>query len=219
MAEICAVLTGDLIRSTKVSPDTVEAAFSALLETSKAFKTWPAGGVPAERHRGDGWQALVYDPRYALRAALVCCAAVGSVGRDAATRVAVGVGPVSRLHSDGLGSSDGAAFRSSGRLLEAMARQLRVALIEESPAGGVPSAWREASFELAGALAAGWTRRQSEVMVLALSKPAPTQSEIGHRLGITQQTAQEHFEAAHGGALLEILDRVEGQPFYRDITL
>lgn len=69
--------------------------------------------------------------------------------------------------------------------------------------------WRAAAFGLAGAVAENWTPKQALVMFRLLSRPAPTQTEVASRLGVTQQTVQRHFESAHGPLVLDLLEQVE----------
>jgi hypothetical protein len=209
VTQLCAVLTGDLIDSTKSEQAVVERAFSALMEAGEAVRGFDLnGGARLERFRGDGWQTLVFDPRIALRAALLLTAAVASVDRSIATRIAVGFGPINGLHQSGLGSSDGPAFRVSGRLLENMPRGARLAFASE----GIDRdalMWRAAAFALAGAVAESWTAKQALVMQSLLLKPAPTQTEVASRLGVTQQTVQRHFESAHGPLIGNVLEKAE----------
>lgn len=42
-----------------------------------------------------------------------------------------------------------------------------------------------------------------------LLKPAPTQTEVASRLGVTQQTVQRHFESAHGPLIGNVLEKAE----------
>jgi hypothetical protein len=209
LTHLRAVLTGDLINSTKADRVIVERAFDALLQAGNAVRAFDAdGGAAVERFRGDGWQGLVFDSRLALRAALILSAAVVAVDRSIATRIAVGIGPLPGLHPAGLGSSDGPAFRTSGRLLERMPRGARIALAQE---GVSPQemCWRSAAFGLAGAVAENWTQKQAQAMRHLLLSPAPTQSEIASQTGVTQQTVQQHFESAHGPLILDLLEQVE----------
>ncbi|MGJ3231543.1 MAG: hypothetical protein ACFE0P_07075 [Oceanicaulis sp.] len=209
MTRLCAVLTGDLIGSTKTERSVVELAFDALEEVGDIVRGSDAeGGAGLERFRGDGWQSLVFDPAFALRAALLFSAAVASVDRSIATRVAVGVGPVNGLHPAGLNSSDGPAFRVSGRLLENMPRGARLAVAMEGEADPA-TPWRSAAFGFAGAVAENWTQKQALVMRRLLERPAPTQSQVAALAGVKQQTVQQHFESAHGPLILDLLDQVE----------
>lgn len=211
MPEICAVLTGDLVKSTNVDRQTVEAAFDALKIASGHIRTWPGetDTPELERFRGDGWQMLVKRPDHALRAALLCSAVVSAAGKGSATRIAVGIGPLASLSQSGLGASDGAAFRASGRLLETMAKRRRLLADAGEAFPGEVARWIETGFDLSGVLAGRWTVKQAQVMAHMLRLPGPTQAQVGADIGVTQQTVQGHFEGADGPALLEVLERIE----------
>ena len=72
--------------------------------------------------RGDGWQALLFDPAMALRAALFFRAFIISridhPGVD--TRMAIGIGSVDYVPPGNVAAGDGAAYRTSGKLLESL---------------------------------------------------------------------------------------------------
>lgn len=204
-----AVLTGDLVGSTKANPARVAAIFERLAEADGKISAWPGeeSRPRLERFRGDGWQALIARPAHALRAALLFAAAARSAGKDCATRVAVGVGPVTMLDPNSLGASDGAAFRLSGKLLERFPRH---GLIAADMSGqGAASPWARSTFAFAGLIAADWTPKQAEVMRALLDLDPPTQAELADRASVTKQTVQGHFESANGPAILEIADRLE----------
>ena len=89
-----AVLTGDIIRSTRRSPEALDAAMATLAAAAAAMSAWD-GGRPARftRFRGDGWQCLAPAAGLALRAVLFLRANLRALDRDADTRVSVGIGP------------------------------------------------------------------------------------------------------------------------------
>lgn len=204
-----AVLTGDLVGSTKASSAMIASVFARLAEADAAISSWPGedGRPRLERFRGDGWQAVTLRPAYALRAALLFAASARSAGKDCATRVAVGVGPVTHLDPNSLGASDGAAFRLSGKLLERFPRHRVIAADMSDP--GAASSWARSAFAFAGLIAADWTPKQADVMRALLDLDPPTQAELADRTSVTQQTVQGHFESANGPAILEIVDGLE----------
>ena len=209
MAEQCAVLTGDLVGSTRVDRTLVDAAFKRLHAAAGEIGRWPGETGAFERFRGDGWQGLLNDPARALRAALLFSAAVRSVDGRFSTRTAVGIGPAGAVSPDGLGASDGPAFRLSGRLLDSMPNQARMAAAFDDVARGGAGGWASAAFLVAGAIAQSWTARQAEVMVGLLALDPPTHAELGARLGVTKQTVQGHFDVASGPTLMAALAEVE----------
>ncbi|MCH8488976.1 MAG: hypothetical protein LAT81_03465 [Oceanicaulis sp.] len=213
MPKTCAVLTGDLIGSSRAGAAVTSAAFEALAQADRDIRAWPgeARAPSLERFRGDGWQALVIQPRLALRAACLYSAAVRSTGKSAATRLCAGLAPVKAIPKDGgLGAGEGEAFVLSGQGLESMPKALRMSARVSASARPDITGWAPAAFGLAGALCARWTPRQAQVMRHLVTLDPPTQAALGAQLGISQQTVQDHFESAEGPALLAVLDQMEG---------
>ena len=209
MQERVAVLTGDLVKSTRSPRDWSDTAFERLTAADEQLRRQlgRAEDPKLERFRGDGWQALIRSERHALRAALVFAAAARSVHTKMATRISVGVGHAAPLASAGLGASDGPAFRLSGRGLEHMKRSALFTLVTQ--ADGESGTWPWSAFTLAGAVAEAWTQQQAEVMRWLLLPTPPTQTALGARLGITQQSVQGRFDNGSGGVLVEVLERLE----------
>lgn len=209
MQERVAVLTGDLVKSTKTSRAHVEAVFDQLKAADARLRDdlGLPEDPPLERFRGDGWQALMRSTRHALRASLVFSAAARSVDTKTATRIAVGVGAAEQLDPAGLGASDGPAFRVSGRGLETMKRSALLTVVLDPNRDD--AVWAQSAFMLAGAAAHGWSRPQAEVLQHLLLPKPPTQAELGDQFGITQQSVQDRFDNAAGGVLLEVLEHME----------
>lgn len=209
MTELCAVLTGDLVGSSQADPHLVSLAFEALVSADDEVRSW-FGAAPSsalQRHRGDGWQAFVPLSVYALRAACVYSAAVAAVDKRMATRISVGIGRIAELSDDGLGASSGRAFELSGRGLEQMGKSSRLSARADETV--LHRGWIEAVFDLADVIVSGWTPRQAVVAQYLLVRNAPSQAELGDRLGISQQAVQDHFSRAHGMALSAACDRLE----------
>jgi hypothetical protein len=110
-----AVLTGDIVNSTKLSP--IQEA--TLLDVLARF----LHGHPHEFYRGDSFQAYIKDPSKALRLALTCRAvAIEITTKEEEAirgdiRIAIGIGEVS-TPVRALGSAKGEAFLLSGRGLD-----------------------------------------------------------------------------------------------------
>lgn len=189
----------------------IDMAFDALLSVDEKIRTWHGeGDAPRfERFRGDGWQAVVLRPVFALRAACLFYAAARSVDRESATRIAVGIGRVSSFSGMSLGASDGEAFRLSGRLLDELPRSLVIGANVAAGNTELLSGWTEGAFQLAGVLCEQWTPKQAKVMCSLLLPDPPSQSQLGKQLGVTQQTVQRHFDSARGAVLLSAIERIE----------
>jgi hypothetical protein len=110
-----AVLTGDIVNSTKLPPLQEARLFDQLARFLNPY--------PHEFYRGDSFQAYIKEPSKALRVALACRAVAidittreeGGVRGD--IRIGIGIGEVDvPVHA--LGSAKGEAFLLSGRELD-----------------------------------------------------------------------------------------------------
>ena len=128
-----AVLTGDLIGSTKVEPAALERAIDLLAETARELTGWapPSPDPRFTRYRGDGWQMVVAEPGLALRAVLMLSASLRAADLGLATRAAIGIGAVESLGTASLADARGVAFEASGRGLDHMARVQRVLDVDD----------------------------------------------------------------------------------------
>ena len=92
-----AVLTGDIVGSSRLDPAELRALMQRLREGAKRFEQAFAGTVVGELDvfSGDGWQMLMPDWKRSLRAAIFMRAlAKADMEIEADTRVAVGWGGV-----------------------------------------------------------------------------------------------------------------------------
>lgn len=159
---IHAVLTGDLVRSSALSDDAMARAREIVLatvaevaglgwdamstNTSAPGGSEEAGTAPlalgrrpvragsAEFFRGDSWQCLLVEPRWALRVAvLVRVTLLSTLKVD--TRVSIGIGAVETVSPDRISLSRGEAFTLSGEGLDRkMGARYRLAI-------SIPEAW------------------------------------------------------------------------------
>ena len=202
MPKLAAVLTGDLVESGKAGAAAVERALDRLAQTADAIATWQPGAPPTRftRFRGDGWQAVLSGaPALALRAAIVLRASLGAAGSE--TRIAIGFGSADSLGSRDLADAHGTAFERSGRALDALARQPRMALA----AGGANLAFHRIILDLIDERLQRWTPEQAEAAALYLVPANPTLAEIGEWLGITPQAVGYRLAGAGATRLRKAL--------------
>lgn len=198
--DLTAILTGDLIGST-ARPDAVAQAMVVLADVAATVATWSDEAPKFTRFRGDGWQMRV-PVGQSLRAALLVTAALR--GTDAlATRIALGIGPLTDAGTRDLSDAAGPAFTASGRALDHMARGQVWAI-----AGAVPP-WAGALVALAEWHSARWSREQAEAVALMLADPSLTQAAAAGRLGITRQAWQARLSGAGFAAWLPALRAFE----------
>ena len=195
-----AVFTGDIVRSSDMTPQVLSGVMAALEDAARSIGQWPDSTTAFVRFRGDGWQ-MALPPVYALRAALVVRAAVRATGKGHDTRIGIGIGAGS-LQGGDLSGADGPAFVQSGHALDMLKRAPRLA------APDAPQALRIA-LPLADRIAQGWTPKQAQVVAALLAPVAPTQDALAQTLGRSRQMTQKQADAAGLGALLDSCDTFE----------
>lgn len=211
--KVYAVITGDIIGSTKLSPAEMKKVRAAVGETTRAFvlRNDPLTRG-AEFFQGDSWQVLLGDPANALRMTLLIQATLRSK-TNAETRAAIGIGAVSSLERTAA-ISTGEAFTLSGRALENIPTGVRLtgALPERVRA---PALWFPHLLHLCSGLLRGWTRRQSEVMGLWLSLTDPTYESVASKLTppIAKQSVSDILTSANLQALYEALSIFQETPW------
>jgi hypothetical protein len=204
-APAAAILTGDLIGSTRAAPADLEAAIDLLAATADEIAAWmpEAPGPRFTRYRGDGWQLHVAVPALALRALLFLIARLRAADIGLGTRAAIGIGEVASLGTESLADARGPAFEASGRALDAIGRTRRLAIEGE---GVTP--WQQIIVDLLDERSARWTRPQAEAMHLALALRAPEQrsdeptlAEMAATLDISAQAVNYRLTGAGAPAI------------------
>lgn len=205
-----AVLTGDLVGSTKLPPDQIRRVREEIEAGAEAIAGWRPGllaGGP-EFFRGDAWQLALSDPRFFLRASVYLRARLLAMQPQADTRIAIGLGSVSRLEPE-VSHSIGPAFTLSGRTLDRMKGRRAFG------AGAVASSddavlWLTPLLSLASALVSRWKPEQARIAAVALEPGDLTQAEIGERVQRTQQLVSKAFVATGLRSVLETIEFLEG---------
>jgi hypothetical protein len=204
--ETVCVLTGDLVRSSALGEQRLDAVFDALAAAGDEVLGWAGGGRGPERFRGDGWQLLIAQPVLALRAMLRMRAAVRTADDRAETRIGAGIGPARAGTT--LADGAGEAFKRSGRALDGLRTHRGFAL-----AGAFDDARNRALADgmtaVCDALSQRWTARQSDVFARACGPDAPSLKAIAGQLDVTPQTVQSHFVRAGGPALIDAVEAFE----------
>ncbi len=203
-----AVMTGDIIRSSRLAPESLDAVMAALAAGAAAMSAWD-GAVPARftRFRGDGWQCLAPAPALALRAALFLRAHVRALDRDADTRISVGRGPGTLPDGGDLAAAGGPAFEISGRGLDDMARAQQIAMAWAGPPPA--AALVGAVFALSDEISRLWTARQAETLIETLAPGDAAQRAIADKRGVSQQAIAKRLSAGGDWALQRALTAIE----------
>lgn len=197
-----AVLTGDLIASSKFSPAKLDAAMAALGDAVEHIGGWQDSIVTGfARRGGDGWQCALSAPRLSLRAALYLRASLRHLGKDHATRIAIAEGEGILPADRDPNGAHGPGFIDSGRLLEALPSRTGMA----HDAGGALGA----AVRLADHISQGWTPAQARATALMLPPPDRSRADAAKSLGITRQAINQALWAAGYPALEEALALIE----------
>lgn len=192
-----AVLTGDVVGSSKLTARDRKKLISALKNASRSVRKAFADAVPRDIDifRGDSWQLIVTDPPKAIRIGLFMRAAFKSEWGNGKndTRIAIGIGKVDFIPAGSISEGDGEAFRRSGTALERMKKNTRMQL-------SLPDQSAEETANvilyLVDTIAMRWTNRQARAVTGALE--GLTQDEIAKRWkqSTSQQNVAKHLSGS-----------------------
>ena len=210
-AGVVAVLTGDIIGSSRLSAERLSRARAVVLEGARQFHSRSRRSVVGkpEFFRGDAWQLLLKEPRRALRAALYIRALLSSE-TGVGTRISIGVGNVDVIDRSRISLSTGEAFTLSGHALDQMTGYFDLSGALPERAGPLVG-WFPAILHLSSGLVRHWTRRQAEIVSLALLLDNPIHERIATTLSppVSKQTVSESLAGAGWRTLLEALRAFE----------
>lgn len=211
MGTIIAVLTGDLVKSSRLSSKTLDRTRHALRAAADEIKTWRRGLVPGKPDffRGDSWQMVVTEPGFALRVSIYLRASL-IAEKLADTRIAIGLGHSEVLNPRRVSLSIGQAFTLSGQLLDKLSRPVRMSVAAPlRPA--VLASWLAVVVELCDIPIRHLTARQAQVLRLTLALSNPTHHEIAQRLSpsVSQQAVTKALAGADWSSLHLALERFE----------
>jgi hypothetical protein len=177
-----AVLTGDIIKSSRLPPGQLESVRSSLMSAVDSARGWKRGLVKGkpEFFRGDAWQLLLTDPAMAMRVGILLRASL-LAGGLADSRIAIGLGEVEKIVSRRVSLSTGQAFILAGKALDNMTRYSSMTIAVPKSVGPL-SDWLPVAGHLCDSLIGQWTRRQAELVCTAIDPKEPDYEEIGRSL-------------------------------------
>lgn len=206
--EAVAVITGDLIASTKRSASEIDAAMQAIRDAAATIAGWntPSTDSRFTRYRGDGWQIIVASPRYALRAAVLIQGKLIALGME--SRIFAGVGQANTLGTATLADASGEAFQRSGQGLDNMGDAWRLGIEGDSVL-----VEDQLIADLLGERMGRWTAAQAEAAAMQLASPSRiiTLFEIGKALNISPQAVNDRVRGAGCATIASVLRRWESQ--------
>lgn len=213
MPPVIAVITGDLVASSKADSTVVDDAMRALSKAADSLSQLSEADTRFTRFRGDGWQISLDFPGLALRACLLMIAALRASGTGLDTRLSIGIGPFDSLGSRTLADASGEVFVLSGHALDQMPRSRRIGY------GGGPRAhdpWLYGLLSLIDWHAARWSREQAEAIVATLSHADMTQTELAAGLNISRQALKARLNSSGLTAMKDALYAFESKNWDTD---
>lgn len=205
-----AVLTGDVVGSSKLTPADLKTLMQKLRagadRFAKAFPDSVCGKLDV--FSGDGWQLLMPDWIRSLRAALFLRAIVKSDAKTKSdTRIAIAWGAVDQdtLNPERISESTGEAFTLSGLALKQMRKHSRLILDDGRPSA--EGRFLRVSVGLVDELAVHWRPRQAQTLALALLNHS--QEEIAAEIGKSQPTVNQALQAAGWRGIEDLLDEIK----------
>lgn len=203
---IGAIITGDIVDSTKLSLAERKTMLKELQSLPEILSS--VDKIKFEIFRGDSFQIGIPDAKKSLKAALVIRAFLRShlmtrskILLDA--RLALGIGTLD-YEADTLSTSDGEAYRLSGRLLDNMDKSR----LE------ISSPWNKVNEELklstafADDIISTWTQNQSKIILIKLLT-SQTHYEIAKKLGVSRQMVDKSLRASKEGLISAYIRRFE----------
>jgi hypothetical protein len=206
-----AVLTGDIIQSSRLSSNQLESVRSSLIASVNAVRRWKPGLVKGkpEFFRGDAWQLLLADAAMALRVGIFLRASLLSRGL-ADSRVAIGLGEVEEISRERVSLSTGQAFVLSGKALDRMTLYSNMT-IEVPKSAGPLSGWLSVVGHLCDSLIGQWTTRQAELVRAAVNPKEPDSENIGQSLkpAVSKQAVAKGLSGANWYVIREAVRAFE----------
>ncbi len=221
---IQAIITGDLIHSTRLRVEDREWLFE---EITQALKIWDKDfGTRSETFRGDSFQCLVKRPADALKICLIQKTFIRSLNPSSEyeltkrnnpsikrgmiyphwifdARIAIGIGETDKLLNR-LAASGGKAFELSGQLLDKMKSKKQALAIATTDKFNDEL---QTEFILLDALISKTSALQCEVINYKLLNY--TETEIAHKLGIMQSAVNQRSNNGNWNAIDAMIKRFE----------
>jgi hypothetical protein len=203
-----AVLTGDIVESSKLASDVRARLPDAILQVAGIVSHYFPAYVPytLDIFRGDSWQWLVTMPDKSLKLAIFMRSLLRNTVQDVDldTRIAIGIGKVQMIPEGDLARADGDAFRRSGELLDSFGRGDRMGV---SLPRGIDSTVAEALravVQLIDLQVRQWTDKQAHAVCAAILGFTQRESaRLWFKPSISQQAVGQHLDRA-GWSTLEI---------------
>lgn len=200
------VFTGDLVNSTQLTKAKLSAAFDVLQSCAEKAAEWHGAALQFTRHRGDGWQVILKEPKYALRTALYFRASLKALGSEFDTYIGMATGPAKHDTGEDLNSRNEAVFVRSGLFLD----EIKSTSDYDPKLATEGTATYASTVTLADYLSSNWTPPQSETVANMLPPKSDTSfTELAKILGKSRQVVTKSLHAAGYQYIFVALDQLE----------
>ena len=204
--ETKAVITGDIVRSELIALDKRDLLIQVLHQIVENLQD--KSPMRMELFRGDSFQIVVDSPEMSLKIASMMRAGLKSnTPKGSKTewdaRISIGIGTID-YQGDSIVTSDGEAFKLSGRGLDTMEKN-RLA---------VNTCWQDVNEELDAGLAfvddliTGWSVNQANAVYLSVGRGL-SQANIASTIAKSQQNVSKTLTSAKESLLVRFSDRFE----------
>ncbi|WP_026916139.1 hypothetical protein [Christiangramia portivictoriae] len=208
-----AVLTADLLNSTKYSEDFLTQVLDALKSEIEGIASSDKN-TNFELYRGDSIQGVI-EPIASFRSALRIKTAVNKLRSQTAIdsnsyrieadlRISIGIGSI-EFERDSIRESNGEAFQFSGRTLDEMQKTGRKMMLKS--AIDAVNAEFDNTFLLFDTITERWSTASAEVIYYLLK--GMIEIEIAEALGISQSAVNQRKKAAGWDAIESLINRYE----------
>lgn len=199
---IKAVITGDLVNSTKIEAKWRQTVIDTLNSVVDTFSTFIS--IHLEMYRGDSFQIVTNDIEHALSVAIAVRAKLRSATPDGEgiwdARVAIGVGDVA-YESESILTSDGEAFRLSGHAFDGLGkRRLAIATRWADVDEGIALITKFADETINS-----WTVKQARVVYAELLT-GKSQKNLAEHLGMSPQNMNYIWNLSKCSLILEYIE-------------
>ena len=199
------VITGDIVDSSSISNEWKSKISETLQKVIFDFRMQSPANL--EMFRGDSFQITIEKPSSALPIGIALRAALRANTPDGLTpcdaRISIGIGEVS-YESESILTSDGEAFRLSGRGLDSLGKQ-RLSI---STSTEVLNAELKLNTAFADEIITKWTPKQAAVVYVGLIKEA-SQKDMAESMDMKLSNFNKHWNLAHVSLILSYINRFQ----------
>ena len=197
---IQAVLTGDIVNSTKLAAAKEKKLFKVLQQVLTPYKF--------EFYRGDSFQVYIKQAGEALRIALLCRTAAISISQEETNssdiRISIGLGQVAAPVKT-LGAAKGEAFVLSGRTFDEIAKtDIRLAITTANP---LANEGLQVIADYINAIFKVMTAKQASVIFELLT--GQTQQTVAGKLKKSKSTINQHVSSGRWAEIEKLLQQYE----------